>query len=160
MEKNRLLALIGEARLLLRDIKPCHNFYKLADPDPELVAERERKLVRINFLRADQALSDLQLLPTIVDYDLFFEVLTNNIKNDIISYQTYVFRTLAAERTSIVTQLLELRHDYSNNVAHICELEHVLQTYSEREIELALESHPIYEHINGEKMSPRFLKLI
>jgi hypothetical protein len=30
---------------------------------------------------------------------------------------------------------------------------------SEREIELKLETRPIFEHINGEKMSPKFLRL-
>jgi exonuclease III len=158
--KLRLLGLIGQVRMLLKDILPCHEFYRLAAPDPTTMEERNRKINRINFLRLDPVLENSSQVPINIDHDAFFEVLMNNVKNDVISYQTYIFKELSRFRKDTVVRLTELRRNFNQNVVTISELEQSLQKASEREIELSLETHPSYEYLHGEKMSPRFLSLI
>jgi hypothetical protein len=99
--------------------------------------------------------------PKNIDNDLFVEVLMNKIKNELISYQSYVFSYIGARKKTLAEELRSNLADPDpvRHYAVIFDLEKKLQAISERDIESALEFHPTFEHLNGEKMSPNFLRL-
>jgi hypothetical protein len=88
-------------------------------------------------------------------------MLINHVNNEIISYQSYVFKFLMSGKKDVITRLASLRDaDTDADIsAEIQTLENQLRSISEQEIERALAHHPLFEHLNGEKMSPHFLKL-
>jgi hypothetical protein len=94
-----------------------------------------------------------------IDADMFFEMLCNHIKNALTSYDSYVNKFLRKSKLDLQLelQLLKSAPDPDRNWIRL--IENLLQGISEREIELKLETHPVFEHINGEKMSPMFLRL-
>jgi hypothetical protein len=91
--------------------------------------------------------------------DIFFEMLLNNVKGDIISYQIFIVRYLSRGKAALRKKLADLYSNFDLNLQEIADVERKLQRISEREIELALQNHPVFEHLNGEKMSNHFLKL-
>jgi exonuclease III len=166
--KNNILLSIGTARNNIRLAGIDKKFYNLAfdpDQDPDIQVERRNDLLVpvINFIRSDEFQNLVVPVKNIED-DMFFEMLMNHVRNELISYQSYVFREKNKTKRELIERLATLRSnvaalDPAPELNMINALENQLRLYSEREIEAALESHPIFEHLNGEKMSSRFLKL-
>jgi Reverse transcriptase (RNA-dependent DNA polymerase) len=86
-------------------------------------------------------------------------MLLNHVKNEIISYQSYLFRFLSASKRQTIEDLARLKNNHALNFQEIQVLEQRLQRISEQDIEISLQYHPVFEHINSEKMTPLFLKL-
>jgi Reverse transcriptase (RNA-dependent DNA polymerase) len=154
--KNRLLTTIGTARYNLREVGLDPHFYKL-NLDPNSQARRLERIAEINHSVNSPVFLDIPDFPVNIDADVFFDMLVNHVNNEIISYQTGVFRYLSKGKRNIIKKLSTLRN--SNNSDEIELLESNLRQISEFEIERALEHHHLFEHLNGEKMSPHFLKL-
>jgi hypothetical protein len=158
-EKGRLLGLIGNARKALKNAGPDPVFYNIdfVDLQDELRRGQQIGLVRA-FLDSDEAelITNGELN---IDSDLFFEMLLNHVKVDIMSYQIFLVKYLSREKTFLRQKLVELYGNFNVNLQDIADTEKKLQRISEREIELALQNHPVFEHLNGEKMSNHFLKL-
>jgi exonuclease III len=159
-EKRRLLRLTGEVYRDFRSLTPCSKFYRLGD-DEEPDELRLRAIDRINTRLQELRTHVLIQNQKNIENDLFFEVLLNNIKNELISYQSYVFRFIGSKKKHLSDELRRNLADPDpvRNYAIIFDIEKKLQVISEREIESALEFHPTFEHLNGEKMSPNFLRL-
>jgi exonuclease III len=153
--KRRLLALLGSARQLLRDLGPCNNYYLLGTNDANRAARREE----IKLILANNDLMSVSEFPTNIDKDVFFEMILNNLRNDLLSYQSFIFRYCKAGKASLCQELDQLRLDPVLNFHSIQEKELLLRRISEREISAALQNHPVFEFVNAEKMSPLFLKL-
>jgi hypothetical protein len=81
------------------------------------------------------------------------------VKNELLTYQIFLNRYLGREKKNLIARITLLSSDYINNIQEIGEVERKLRLLSEQEIESALIQHPVFEHLNGEKMSPYFLKL-
>jgi hypothetical protein len=86
-------------------------------------------------------------------------MILNHVKNDLITYQIFLNRFIRKEKTELSTLILNLSKNYDNNLQDIAVAERKLCKISEQEIEAALVQHPVFEFVNGEKMSPHFLKL-
>jgi exonuclease III len=156
LEKNNLLLLIGRARKFIRDAGPDPDHYNITSPNPELrtLFKNQSENIRLS----DEILNIVDTEVNI-EWDIFFDMLLNHVKNKIISYQSYLFRYLSESKRQILENLKLLKLNYNDNFQEIQVLELRLQRISEQDIEFSLQQHPIYEHLNGEKMSPTFLKL-
>jgi hypothetical protein len=162
-EKDLLLRKIGKCRKLLREAGPCFIFYGLEDDGEgreDRLLRREQKINMVNDLRFQEDLCAVLDHPTNIEPDFFFDMLINHVKNELVSYQCFIFSFLRREKNALLDTLKMLKSDYINNLVLIQEKEHQLKNLSERDIERALEFHPLYEHLSGEKMSSSFLKLV
>jgi exonuclease III len=90
--KRALLAGIGTNVGRLREAGLNKSFYRLADPDPAEELRRQQLITLINDFRSSAEFLSIVDYPVNINDDLFFEMLLNNIQNDIIGYQCYVFR--------------------------------------------------------------------
>jgi hypothetical protein len=94
-----------------------------------------------------------------IDFDIFFEMLINHVRNELVSYQAFLKKFISKGKRDLINSLVELRQNFNVNFQAIQEVELQLQQISEAEIENILETSPIFEHINNKKMSPLLLKL-
>jgi hypothetical protein len=120
---------------------------------------RDAQIDRIITLLGDERLLNIPNNNINIDYDVFFEMLCNHIKNALTSYHIYVNNLISQEKRTLQNSLQMLKASPDPDRELIKVNENLLQGISEREIELRLESHPVFEHLNGEKMSPKFLRL-
>jgi hypothetical protein len=92
--------------------------------------------------------------------DIFLEILMGNIRNSIVSLQTW-YRKVEQCRTSLLTRRLNmLKCDYVSNQHEIFQLESALTEMREDDLRLKIHNMKIFEHLHNERPSPLFLNLI
>jgi hypothetical protein len=156
-ERARLGLIVGQLLSDIKLINPCPVFNRLPHrgPDPE----REGRINTVKEALLSRESLEIFDFEINIDPDLFFEMLLNHVKNALTAYNMYINRFLTQEKREKIERLRNLKADPDPDWEAVSRLERELQVMSEREIELKLETHPIFEHINGEKMSPNFLRL-
>ena len=95
-----------------------------------------------------------------VENDLFLDVLLNTIRNEVISYQTFIDKNLKASRVAQLKKLDELKSDYSNNIVSITEIETKLNNEITAELKKKIHNHPAFDILNAEKITPLFSNLL
>ncbi len=93
------------------------------------------------------------------DWDVFLEVMLGNIKNEIISFQSWSRKAKNAHRNILTKQVNHLREDFLNNSGKIHEIEIELNRISEFEIRAKIENMKQFEYLNHERATPLFLSL-
>jgi hypothetical protein len=68
-----------------------------------------------------------------IGHDIFMETLLNNIKNEVISYQTFIRKTKHKKIDWLRKNFMELKTDYNENVVRIQSLE--------KELDLLIDSN-------------------
>jgi len=114
--KNRVLGKIGEGYRLLREAGPdprsiLYSHLTLLDIDNrDILVARLKTLLRdleiSNFITHDLTLRD----------DVFLEHLINNIRNEVISYQSFVFKKSIESYDNLVKKLEKLKTNYKENL--------------------------------------------
>jgi hypothetical protein len=160
-ERVRLLALIGNSKKNLRE----------AGPDSSILTAGERtefeELQRSGTIAGIKANLDLIPLNRLalgnfsdgVEDDIFMEALVNNIKNECVSYQTFICRTIKNTISSSNRQLDDLKKNHVANQDAIFELENTLNRIQDRKMRSKLENSKNFEIFNNEKITPNFLNL-
>jgi Reverse transcriptase (RNA-dependent DNA polymerase) len=118
---------------------------------------RKRNIDSINKIISDFLVEILYNFNLTIEPDLFMETLLNNFKNDVTSYQFFIFKFKRQERKTLLEKLNILKLDNRTEEADIIECQ--LTRLSELEIRNKLESSNLFVHLNNEKMSPHFLNL-
>jgi exonuclease III len=131
-ERQRLLLLVGSSKKLLRD----------AGPDSEILLAGERsefeELRRSGIIAEIKANLDLIPLDRLIlggfsdnlEDDIFMETLVNNLKNDCVSYQTFISRTIKNTISQSLRQLKSLKGDHRANQDAIFDLEKKIKSHS------------------------------
>jgi hypothetical protein len=159
--KNALALHIGNAK---RDLR-------LAGPDKKYFHDGFRNELDEN-IRAGRLGSVRELLEDFpfnilqeggysdnISDSLFMETLINNLRNECISYQTFLARTVKESTSSITTKLLELKTDYVGNQAQIDILQSKLDSIIDNTLRCKLEATSNFEIFNNERITPHFLNL-
>ena len=100
-----LLQRVGTAKHSLREIGADSNILL---PNTRTVLEinlRENRIAELKATIDELDIYGLQSLAIIIDDDLFLEYLINNIRNDIVSYQTFIARTFNRTKNTLINQL-------------------------------------------------------
>jgi hypothetical protein len=87
------------------------------------------------------------------------EKLLNNIKNDVISHQTFIRKTRHKKMEWLKKVLTELKNDYNANVDRIQTAEKELNQLADSDLRAELEKFRHYDILHTEKMTPRFLSI-
>jgi exonuclease III len=153
----------------LRQIGIC--FKKLRDmgPDPEHIEYAHADLMDVDVrtrLRAELRLAmdelDELYLPAIdtrMEEDEFLELMINNIRNEVISYQSFITKTITKSFTALNKKIMSLKQNFEQNFTEICELELKLREINEIKINSILEKNPNFDTIHSERITPFFLKM-
>ncbi len=107
------------------------------------------------------SIADLAERELLAEYeaDIFMETLINNLRNDVISFQIFIQRTVKNCKKELISKASELKKNYDNNSESIFELETKLHNISHSEILNKIEGCRDFNIINGEKITPFFLSL-
>jgi exonuclease III len=130
------------------------------DPDPALVAEKEA--LQLNFDTAMRQLPGIDVLTDLnlsADPDTFFEILTMNLKNDLLSFQGFLKKMESCSINILKKELTELKKDYLANSDRISEKERRLTGILDKKLSSKVSSLKIFENLNSEKPSPAFVAL-
>ena len=81
------------------------------------------------------------------------------MKNDTISYQTFVTKVKKEKINQLVNTLTQEKFSANPCMEKIFTLESQLNAHWDGEISREIENYSLFEHINMEKMTPHFLKI-
>jgi len=160
-DREAALRQIGTCRLLLREAgpDPVHTGGQLADNIAD-IDHRNNKLIRIRNSLNNLNLINFQNCELTIDDDEFLEILINNLRNDVISYQSFIANSMKANKKRITKRLETLKGNGYNDFNEISKLERELANINENELSFICEKNMIFENINSERITPYFLKVI
>ena len=159
LEIDTNLNRVGNIKQLIRNAgAPWHLIPHELNSEEQL-ANREACLQEAYTLKDTLNLDLFELTPHTIEPDLFMETLLNCVRNDVISYQSFINKTKKTFMLEKLTLLRELKLNYEANYAAISELELVLDRIAESDLVSELEKYSLFDHINQEKITPYFLKL-
>jgi hypothetical protein len=118
-------------------------------PDPEHIEYAHADLMDVDVrtrLRAELRLAmdeldelNLPAIDTRMEEDEFLELMINNIRNEVISYQSFITKTITKSLTALNKKILFLKQNFEQNFTEICELELKLREINEIKINSILE---------------------
>jgi exonuclease III len=159
VDLNRKLRLVGEIKRDVKLLPVPYKFWPMNSYQENDVLARaisleslQNKVIRLN-------IDDLRRLQLTTDDLTFMEVLLNNIRNDILSFQAFFFKWRKRTITGMETNLKRLKNDYMTNYDAIFESELRLNSYKDEEARRELDSFSMFEILNMEKMTPAFLQI-
>jgi exonuclease III len=157
---DRGLVEVGNFIRIMRDLNNNELSLALNKDDNNLIVTNRR----LNDLLAEQR----RLLPTpdqlnilVLDCepDLFLDVLVNNIRNEIISFQSWAHKANNIKKSSLIKTLDSLKQDYLANGAEIADLESSLNELVDNELKNKIKNMKLFEGLNSEKPSAMFLSI-
>jgi exonuclease III len=154
------LAAIGNIKVLCLDAHYSYDFWPLGDFDEADILRRALKIERIAALIANLNIPEICSLQLSVDNVVFYEVLLNNIRNEIISTQVHFLKWKKKSINSMTENLKRLKIDYNANFERIFDIESRLNSIFDMDAKKELEKFEIFEILNMEKMTPNFLALV
>jgi hypothetical protein len=91
--------------------------------------------------------------------DIFLETLVNNIRNECVSYQIFLSKTILDSTGKIMGLLKEQKANYVGNKSKIIPLEKKLDKIVDNKLRKQLEATSNFEILQNEKITPFFLNL-
>ena len=91
--------------------------------------------------------------------DFFMEGLMNNIRNEVVSHQSFIAKKSKESRNKMLKKIEELKVDTVGNFDRIIELENLLNLSIDVEMKHKLSKIQGFEEFNNEKITPFFLKM-
>jgi exonuclease III len=159
VSKDLLLNSCGVIKTLIRECGPPLELRIGLDPDPELIRDRERKIVRIQFLINSININALELIPLSCSDLILMETLLLNLKNEVTSHQKFMRKVRDLKKLELIKKIRNLKANYTGNIPEINDAERMLDNIIDAEIRSELERYRTYDILNTEKMCPRFLTL-
>jgi hypothetical protein len=113
--KNQLLLTLGRSRAKLREAGPDKNFYGLDYVDTLELERRNTLLAEINDMLGSDDISGIPDVDINIEADLFFEMILNHVRNDLLSYQIFLNRYCFKEKRELSSRLKLLYIDVTGN---------------------------------------------
>jgi exonuclease III len=154
--KVRNLDRIGRSYKLLRDAGPDsrfldYSFAKLIDYDI-----RDNLITELRGIIDDLDMENIFEREHTLQDDAFLEYLVNNIRNEVISYQSFIFKKINESYDNLVEKLETLKNDTYLNQDLISDCELKLREFNEIKINSVLEKNPNFAQLNSERITPFF----
>jgi hypothetical protein len=160
-EIHRLTAEVGSAKRDLRLAGPDKKYFHDSYRSEEEENRRAAMLGNIHELLDSFPIADLQngnFKENLTD-DIFLETLINNIRNECLSYQIFLSRTVAESTKNIIAKLNTLKLNYTVNELEIETLEKKLDSIIDNNLRNRLEATSNFEILQNERITPFFFNL-
>jgi hypothetical protein len=144
------LSQCGQVRGLLREAGPDENYY-FNDISIETLNTRMVKLDAIATIRREFHFDLLHNFSLSIPDDLFMEVLLNNLRNEITSYQAFIEKFKKREFNTLVDRINTVLDESLRDT-----LEDKLAGLNEIRIRDRLLHSSVYKVLNNERMTPLF----
>ncbi len=96
---------------------------------------------------------------TAMEDDIFLEYLVNNIRNEIVSYQSFIFKKVDESYNNLIIEIEQLKNKATIDHIRLSEYELKLREMNEQKINAVLDSNPNFSQLNSERITPFFLKM-
>ena len=157
--KTVLLQKVGTARALVREIGADDALLPAGARNAEDLLKRETKIGELNQLIDELDVSNLQHLDLNVSGDIFLEYLINCIRNDLVSYQTFISKTFNDTKNNLIEQLNCCKSSEFLDAVLLRNLEKNLNELIDLEMKNEFEKYRKFELLNSEKITPYFIKM-
>jgi exonuclease III len=107
--RNNLLRLVGRGFSLLREAGPDPSLIEYSYAELLDVDARNRIMQDLRQVMLDLDEANIQELETNIEDDLFMEFLMNNIRNEVISYQSFVCKTIEKSEKNLIAKIKGLK---------------------------------------------------
>jgi len=155
--------------IILEGIGDGYRLLRQAGPDPRVPDYSHADLMDINGrndimdelgarIRALE-IRNIQEFALNISDDMFKEILMNNIKNEVISYQAFIFKKSKESEKKLKNKISVLKKHYAENFNEISDLENKLRSIYDTKIIAELEKNPNFVFANSENITPFFLKM-
>ncbi len=154
--KQRNLERIGRIYKLICDAGPDssnleYSYANLLDYD-----DREVIMQEIRRISADLDLEDITEAEHGLPDDIFLDYLVNNIRKEVISYQSFISKKLNEGYENLIEKLTELKGNVTQNYVLISECELKLREINEIKINAILGKNPNFAQLHSERITPFF----
>jgi exonuclease III len=156
-QKNLCLELIGLVRAQLKSIN-SDIIYDISDEESQMVRQK-----RINYcfnILNDLEAYNIQSLEPSCEDDIFLESMINFVRNDIVSYQTFISKSRSMVVHDLEREMSALSGNFELNQTRIFEIEKMLSKISDRLMRSEVERNRSFEAINNKKITPFTLRLL
>jgi hypothetical protein len=161
IQTQEILGILGRCRGLLRDAGPDPTFAGGGAADVNADTDiRTRNIAAILQNLTEFNIPAMQALPLSIPDDEFLEILINNLRNDIISYQSHVLNLQKTSKKKLLDKLSNAKKNLPQNLDFITDLESKLLIIEENELSFITDKNAAFENINTERITPFFLKVI
>jgi exonuclease III len=150
---------IGQLKLIIFNLGLHWRDKPGEETSEDEIRAREGLLDRARYLMQNLDIRVFEIAELDCDRDIFMEILINNVRNDTCSYQAFFLNEKKKKFKEGITKLRSLKSNYSENADRIKVLENSLNIAVDLELRAELEKYDIFEHIESEKASPKFLKI-
>jgi exonuclease III len=157
--RNNLLELCGRMKWLIRDCGPPPELITGNQPSVIEIEERSRKIIRLQILKNSIDLPSVENVNLTCGNDIFLETLLINVKNEVVSHQSFMRKKKLEKIDELKKLIVELKSNYTENENKILENEKKLNDFLDTEMRAELQKFKNYEILHMEKMTPRFLTL-
>jgi hypothetical protein len=158
-DNSNFAALSGELKLLIVNAGLAPAERPGEDLQLEEIRQREARLERARYLMQLLDIKVFELNPLSCTDDIFMEVLINNVRNEVCSFQNFFLKEKNNKLRAGINTLNNLKKNYKENADAIRQLENSLNTIVDANLRAELENYDIFEHLEAEKITPRFLRL-
>jgi exonuclease III len=155
-ELNQSLIQCGNVRRLLKDAGPDPDYYVVNLTEERLLL-RDGSISEIKGIIRDNPIDLLYNFDLTISDDLFMEVLLNNFRNDVTSYQAFISKFRNNEKTALIKKISEEWELQNWDSVDI--LEDKLTKLNEQLLRDRLSNSNLFDILNNEKMTPMFLNL-
>ena len=160
LETNNKLRSIGRCKKLIRDAGLPLHMRPESEINPDTVEAREALIELINELAANLDMDNLLENVNLTDPGSLLEIILNNIRNEVVSYQTFMSRSEKFYIANLKTQISNLKNETLPNYEDkLRNLETKLLSAIEAQLNKEIQKFRLFEQINHEKITPRFLQL-
>jgi hypothetical protein len=156
---NQLLTGVGQGFASLRRAGPNDIHINPGDRSEEESLTREGIIGNIREFLDNFPFARLRDGLFNIEDDLFLEGLMNNVRNHVISHQSFMLKTAKSKRKNLLDRIKNLQNDPLQNFDELTELENFLNKALDRELRHELEKLSGFEAVNSEKITPYFLSL-
>jgi hypothetical protein len=152
-DRDNTLLICGNVRQLLKDAGPDFSYYTVGLTE-DIISQRNVSIEKIRKIMYNYPVGLLYNFELSIEDDIFFEILLNNFRNEITSYQSFVFKF----KKKCFDETLEkiAQETFLGNYDNADVLEHKLSLINEQIIRDSLENSNLFETLNDEKMTPFF----
>jgi exonuclease III len=157
--RNQLLEVCGRIKMLIRECGPRPELILGNNLNEIDIDNRARKIDRLAVLKNWLNLPVFESCELSCDADVFFEILLLNLKNEVVSHQSYMRKCKMEKMAELKKNIQILKENYIPNEEEILSKEKSLNNIADLEMRGEMEKYRYFDVINSEKMTPRFLTL-
>ncbi len=158
-DRDQLREGLGSAWRDLREAGPGNNYAVPGDVTEFQILNREAKLASVREYLEFFPFELVRDGDLNISDDVFLECLVNSMRNEIVSYQTFLKKITHTQKKALLKRIEDLKKSSDPGTDSILELERVLNRQLDLEMRTELENSSNFEYLNDEKITPYFVNL-